>query len=82
MPLIERIEAAEGPDNMLDVLIEIELFKPNSVYSAVRANNAGTKLIYTDRVGNEVTCWAEDWTLGSMRAKTLAILKARKAGVK
>jgi len=77
--LAARCESATGPDNTLDVLIEIALFKPNSVYTAVRANNSGSKVIYTDHVGNDVTCWAEDWTISQYaRDETAAILKAEK----
>lgn len=63
LALVERVEAARRADNSLDVLVEIALFRPGSVYKAIRANAAGTKVIYTDAVGNDVTCRAEDWTL-------------------
>ncbi len=79
--LITRIEAGSQSDNALDVLIEIVLFKPNTSYAAIRANAAKTKVIYTDHAGNEVTCWADDWTMAGRRSDTLAIcaaaLKAR-----
>lgn len=72
--LIERIEAGER-SNELDVLIEVALFEPGSVYAAIRANNAGTKVIYTDVYGNDVTCWAWDWSRDP--SDTLAALRAR-----
>lgn len=72
--LIARVEAAPREDNSLDVLCEVALFKPDSVFTAIRANAAGTKVIYTDRVGNQVTCWAEPW---STRKETPALLAAR-----
>ena len=73
--LAAKVEGLTRSDNYLDVAVEIELFKPNSVYAAVRANAAGSKLIYTDRTGNEVTCWAEDWT--RRPEQTAAALRAR-----
>lgn len=77
--LARRVELVMGSDNALDVQVEIAMFRPNSVYSAVRANSAGTKVIYTDRAGNEVTCWSEDWTMEPRRAATVAALRARAA---
>lgn len=74
--LAGRVEQATRCDNWLDVECEIALFRPNSVYSAIRANSAGTKVIYTDRAGNQVTCWPEDWTLGKRREPTAAALRA------
>ncbi len=76
MRLAEACEGA-GVDNRLDVAVEVALFKPNRVYSAVRTNSAGTKLIYTDAAGNQVTCWAEDWTASHRRQGTIAALRAR-----
>ena len=78
--LAEKVEGARHTVNTLDVLVEIALFKPGSAYKAIRANNAGTKVIYTDAAGNDVTCWAEDWTLGRDRRKaTAAALRAHAA---
>ena len=77
LALALRVEQATAADNGLDVEAEIALFRPNSVYAAVRANAAGTKVIYTDRAGNDVTCWAEDWTMEPRRASTAAALRAR-----
>lgn len=77
--LLAHVEDGDGPDNALDVRIEIALFQPCSRYMSARANNAGTKAIYTDRGGKKSTHWAEDWTMtredtaDSLRA---AIMKA------
>jgi hypothetical protein len=70
--LAKRVEAAKHTVNTLDVQVEIALFKPGTAYKAIRANNAGTKVIYTDAAGNDVTCWADDWTLGTARRKATA----------
>lgn len=78
LALAECVEKARRPDNGLDVLVEIALFRPGSVYKAIRANAAGTKVIYTDPAGNDVTCWAGDWTLShDDRVSTAAALRAR-----
>jgi len=77
LALAERVEQAEKSDNALDVLVETALFQPGSVYTAIRANAAGTKVIYTDRAGNNVTCWAEDWTMDRRRIGTADALRAR-----
>ena len=76
--LIARVEAAAGADNALDVEIEITLFKPSGRYVAIRANNAGNKVIYTLADGGEDTHWAEDWTMGYRKKHTIAALKAHK----
>lgn len=76
--LADAVERARRSDNFLDVKVEIALFKPGRVFSAVRANNAGTKVIYTDPAGNDVTCWAQDWTYNpALRASAAARLRAR-----
>ena len=74
--LAERVEKA-GRDNRLDVAIEVARFKPNSAYTAARPNFAGTKVIYTDKAWNDVTCWAEDWTTPSLRASAIKSLRAQ-----
>lgn len=80
--LAERVEKLDTRgDNSLDVKVEIALFMPGSAYTAVRSNNAGTKVIYTDRAGNDVTCWAEDWTIQARRQSTDAALRARAASL-
>lgn len=71
--LIERVEAGER-SNALDVLIEIALFRPDRFYRSVRANSAGTKVIYTSVAGYDSTHWPPDWTLKPER--TLASLRA------
>jgi len=73
--LAAQVEAADELDNSLDVLVEIALFKPGGVYSSCRSNAAGTKVIYTDPRGRDVTCWAQDWTKD--RLTTAAALRAR-----
>lgn len=78
--LVEKLEAAErngkGGDNALDVLIEIALFKPDEHYTAVRANNAGTKLIYTDIDGVDHTFIARGWSEARHRPDTINALRA------
>lgn len=73
--LISRVQREKGTDNSLDVLIEIALFQPDDDYVAVRANAAGTKVIYTEVDGREETCWAPEWT--GDRKVTAAMLKER-----
>lgn len=80
MTLIERLEAASGPDNALDVLVEVAMFNPNGVpFSSCRSNAAGTKVIYTDRAGNDVTCWAAPWSEEPRRSTAIAALRAQEA---
>lgn len=74
--LAERVER-EGASNELDVLVELALFKPSRIYTAIRANNAGTKVIYTDAAGNHVTCWATDWTGPELRGAALTALRSK-----
>jgi len=71
--LIERLEAGDH-SNELDVLIELALFKPDDGCRSVRANNAGTKVIYTMADGSERTHWAYDWT--HRPAETVLALRA------
>lgn len=77
--LADRVERMHewGGDNSIDVLCEIYLFSPGTAMKAVRANDRGTKIIYTDAAGNDVTCWAMDWTAKDRRAITVAALRAR-----
>lgn len=73
--LIARVEAATGPDNELDVAVELAVER--ALGATVRANAAGTKLIYTNPDGTEQTCMAWDWTQDkSARIATAAKLRA------
>jgi len=75
--LADRVEAATRCDNALDVLCEVALFKPGTCYRAIRANAAGTKVVYTDHTGNDVTCWAGGWTANRTRSlETAAALRS------
>ena len=75
--LAERVDGLRGkPDNSIDVLCEVALFSPGSTYTAIRANDRGTKVIYTDKAGNDVTCWAMEWTARDRQALTAAALRA------
>lgn len=58
--LIARLLAAKSGSNELDVLMEVALFEPDEEYVACRANNAGTKVIYTRADGGEQTNLAPD----------------------
>lgn len=61
--LLERVKRNREADNALDIAIDISLFEPDEDFVSVRANAAGTKLVYTDRAGKTSTYWATDWTL-------------------
>ena len=79
MTLIYRLDAlGEYGQNALDVEIEIALFKPSYEWRSVRANDAGTKVIYTDTEGDEYTFWPKDWSMRCNRKETLAALRAMK----
>lgn len=73
--LAERVEAAKCEDNALDVLVEIAMFDPCTLYTSARSNAAGTKVIYIKRDGGQEVCWAENWTKD--RADTAAALRAK-----
>jgi len=73
--LVERVENGAGCDNSLDVLIEVALFQPNEHVASCRANNAGTKVIYTTHCGHQETYWADEWT--GERSKASAALRVR-----
>lgn len=73
--LIDRLTAGER-SNALDVLIEIAVFRPDASWSAIRANCAGTKVIYTDADGYDATFWARDWSLNP----TTAVAALRRIG--
>lgn len=71
--LVARVEAGER-SNELDVLVEVAVFRASKNWKAIRANAAGTKVIYTDIPGKEFTCRARDW---SEWPAALAALRAR-----
>lgn len=75
LALASRVEAATC-DNALDVLVEIAMFKPTTIWKSVRANHAETKVIYTDINGKESTFRANDWTMPECKADTAASLRA------
>jgi hypothetical protein len=79
MELAGKVASAERSDNALDVLVEIALFEPCDRFVAVRANNAGSKVIYTRADGSEVTYRAQDWTMAERRSNTATQLRARHA---
>jgi hypothetical protein len=63
--LLERVEKAEGPDNALDIAIDIALFAPDERHVSARANAAGTKVVYERHDGGSDTYWAADHTLNA-----------------
>ncbi len=75
--LAAHIEKTKVGCNKTDVLVEIALFKPSRKWKSVRANDAGTKVIYTSKGGKQETFWARDWTLS--RESTVAALRSRAA---
>ncbi|HEX7822872.1 MAG TPA: hypothetical protein VF463_19925 [Sphingobium sp.] len=64
--------SASDYDNAIDVLVEVALFDADKEYVAVRANDAGSKVIYTDDAGRDRTYWARDWTISSVRLTNAA----------
>lgn len=75
--LLDRVKAATGYDNALDIAIDVALFEPDVEFSAARANAAGTKLVLTDCNGQQRSFLATDWTLNpAMRARAIASLTA------
>lgn len=70
--LIARLDSGEC-SNELDVAIEIALFDPDV---SIRANAAGTKVIYTRRSGKETTHYAADWSMDEARAATIDRLRS------
>lgn len=77
--LAAKVEASTGPDNSLDVAVEIALFEPDRFWSAVRANKAGTKIICTRTSdGAEITWRAGDHTKSKVSRKaSAAALRSR-----
>jgi hypothetical protein len=77
--IIAQIDALDAVcDNALDVIIEVALFKPTQFWAHCRANDAGTKVIYTGKDGTEDTCWADEWVRPDQRESTISLLKAIK----
>jgi len=74
--LQERLARTRGPDNSVDIEIDVALFEPDEHHSAVRANSAGTKLVYAKRGGGTDTFWARDWTLTQASRNEAAALLA------
>ncbi|MDH0366763.1 hypothetical protein [Brucella anthropi] len=76
--LITRLSKLDAPDNRIDVLVEVALFKPDKRYASARANKAGTTVIFTTTKGERETYWAYDYTLTpERRAKSIALLRAK-----
>ena len=78
--LAERVQTERGFDNSLDVAAEIALFETDADWTAIRANDAGTKVILTKHNGQERTYIARDFTISAAaRTTTAAALRARAA---
>lgn len=75
LALAEEVQRGEGEDNSLDVRVEVALFTPCSGWKSVRANAAGTKVIYTTPDDRDMTYWASDWTRN--RSQTAVDLRAQ-----
>ncbi len=75
--LLAKLDAAKTGSNELDVLIEVALFEPDDDYVACRANNAGTKVIYTRRDGRNETCCAPDRDPADAADRVRAMLAER-----
>jgi hypothetical protein len=80
LELAARVEGLTEVSNGLDVLCEIALFKPDEHWKSVRANEAGTKVIYTTVSGRQETYWAPEWTARAERPATAAALRAKAVG--
>ena len=78
--IIDKLERADGPDNALDVLVEVALFQPSEIWPKCRANAAGTKVIYTNNWGADFTNWPRDWTMLPLKTEALTALRARSQG--
>lgn len=76
--LAGRVDGLKKPDNALDVLIEVAMFRPEPGWRSCRANAAGTKVIYTDDDGRDHTHWAPPWTMVTKTAA--AALRSRTQG--
>lgn len=73
--LIKRQDGDRSNDLDLDVLVELALFSPDDKHVSIRANDAGTKVIYTDKSGDDETFWPQDWHKSPV--STIAMLKAK-----
>lgn len=77
--LIERVRQNRRQDNALDIEIDIALFEPDRDHVSVRANRAGTKLVYTRHDGRTDTFLARDHTLNAQRrSKAITALQSLK----
>lgn len=75
--LLERVETATGPDNLLDIAIDVALFVPDERHASVHPNDARTKVVYERRSGGVDTHWANDHTLNAQtREKAASTIKA------
>jgi hypothetical protein len=74
--LAGRVMGLDRPNNSVDVLVEVAMFKPGVCHTACKPNIAGTKVILTSHTGNEITSWADDWTTAARRKETAAALLA------
>lgn len=61
--LLSRHDGGNITSNEFDVLWEVNNFQPDDEYVSVRANFAGTKVIYTLADGSERTHLAPDWSM-------------------
>ncbi len=78
MTLIDRLREAKGPDNALDMEIDIALFRPGAEFVSVSPNAAGTKLVFKRHDGSTATFLAWDHTLTkSSREYAIALLLAK-----
>jgi hypothetical protein len=79
--LAGRVKAMITPDNAIDVRVEVALHRPGGQHE-IRANAAGTKVIYTRRAdGKQQTFWADEWTANHRRKDTAASLSAIAEGM-
>lgn len=80
MTLIDKLSRLDGPCNRTDVLVELAFFRPDENYKSARANDAGTKIVFTKTDGKNETCWPMDYTLTpERRSKCIALLRAKGA---
>lgn len=75
--LAQRVLLLTREVNQVDVLIEIAMFTPDESYKSIRANAAGTKVIWTTSDGDDETAWANSWTSDEQRPTTVHMLLKR-----